>query len=94
MSQQPRSRVRAWPATRLGAWALGFVVAFVALFVLKVTIGLPLVSFVIFGVGILGVVLAIVAVARRERSLVMMIVGGLVGAFILFWLGGELLLPH
>ncbi len=94
MIEQIRSKVRAWPRTPVGAWALGLIVAFAVLFVLKVTIGFPLMSFAIFGVGIVGVILGIIAVVRRERSLVLMIVGGLVGAFILFWLGGELLAPH
>lgn len=86
--------VNAWPSTPLGAWALGIIAAFVGLFVLKVTLGFPLISYAIFGIGILGVVIGIIATVRRDYSWSLIIVGGLVALFIIFWVGGELLFPH
>lgn len=83
--------IRALPSTTLGWWGGGLVVAFVALFLLKVSFPLPLPSPAIFVIGGVGVIIAII---RGERSIVLMAVGGLVAAFILFWVGGELLFPH
>lgn len=51
-------------------------------------------SLIIFGVGIAGLVLNIIAVFKRERALFFFIIGGLIGAFVIFWVGGELLFPH
>jgi hypothetical protein len=87
-------KVKAWPSTPLGAWALGIIAAFVVLFVLKATVGFPLISFAVFGIGILGVILGVVATIRRDYSWSLIIVGGLVALFIIFWGGGELLFPH
>lgn len=86
--------IRALPRTPLGWWGGGLVVAFVALFLLKVSFPLPLPTPAIFVIGGVGVILAVIAIARGERSVVLMVLGGLVGAFILFWVGGELIFPH
>ena len=83
-----------WPTSTLGLAALGLLTAFALLFALKVTVGFPLVSFAIFGIGILGVLVGVVAVIRRDVSWTLIVFGGLVAAFILFWTGGEILFPH
>lgn len=86
--------VQVFPAKRLGWWGLGVTLGFVVLFLLKAGVSLPLPSPLIFGVGVIGVVLSVWAVVRGERSLVLMIVAAVVAAFVLFWIGGELLFPH
>jgi hypothetical protein len=86
--------VQVFPAMRLGWWGLGLTVGFVVLFVLEVGLAFPLPSPLVFGVGVIGVALSAWAVVRGERSLVLIIVGAVVAAFVLFFVGGELLFPH
>jgi hypothetical protein len=86
--------VQVFPAQRLGWWGLGVTLGFVMLFLLRVGAAFPLPSPLIFGAGVIGVVLSVWAVVRGERSLVLMIVAVVVAAFVLFWVGGELLFPH
>lgn len=82
------------PKTQMGKWGFGITIGFVVLFVLKVLLSLPVPSFLIFGIGIWGIALNVWAVIRKERGILFFVVGGLVAAFVLFWIGGELLFPH
>ncbi len=82
------------PRTVPGRWGFWLSVAFAALFVLKVTVSFPLPSPVIFAVGIAGVVMNIIAIVKRERAIVFFVMAGVIGAFVIFWVGGELLFPH
>ena len=86
--------VQVFPAKRLGWWGLGVTLAFILLFVLKVGVAFPLPSPLIFGVGVIGVVLSIWAVVRGDRSLVLIILAAVVAVFVLFFVGGELLFPR
>jgi hypothetical protein len=82
------------PKTTSGKWGLGLSLAFALLFVLKVLIPIPVPSPAIFGVGIAGFIVSVIALFRGERSLVFYVLGGLISSFVLFWVGGELLFPH
>lgn len=83
-----------FPAEPLGRWGLGLMVAFAALLALKAGGSMPLPTFVIFEVGIIGAILGVVSVTRGERSPVLVMLGGLIVTFLLFWLAGALLFPH
>ena len=75
----------------VGLWlTLGFVV----LFVLKVGVSFALPSYVIFGLGILGVIANVWALFKGERSLATLVFGGLVGLFAVVWILAEWLFPH
>jgi hypothetical protein len=90
-------RFKAFPSHQLGWWGLGLTLAFVALFALKVAnlpVPMPVPSFVIFGVGLVGLALNLLAFLRGDRSWVLLVFGGLIGAFILVWIFGELAFPH
>lgn len=82
------------PSTVVGKWGFWLSLAFALLFALKVIFPIPIPSMIIFGVGIAGLILNIIAVIKKERALFFFIVGGLIGAFVIFWVGGELLFPH
>lgn len=82
------------PQTRTGTWGLSLSVVFAVLFVVKMTFPLPIPSMAIFAIGIAGVVLCIVALFFKERSIVFYVVGGLISSFVIFLVGGELLFPH
>lgn len=83
-----------FPKTRVGTWGFSLSIVFALLFVLKVSLPIPVPSFAIFGIGILGVILNVIALFRGERSIVFYVFGGLISFFVLFWVGGELLFPH
>jgi hypothetical protein len=92
-----QNRFRALPRLQLGWWGLGLTLAFAALFALKVAnlqIWIPLPSFAIFGIGLVGFLLNLLAFIRGDRSWVLLIFGGLIGAFMLLWIFGELAFPH
>lgn len=82
------------PQTQMGKWGFWITLAFVGLFILKTTVSLPMPSFLIFGIGIWGTALNVWAVIRKERSILFFVLAVIVTAFILFWIGGELLFPH
>ncbi len=82
------------PQTTFGKWGFWLSIAFAVLFVLKATISFPLPSLLIFAAGIAGLVLNIIAIFRKERAIVFFLIAGLIGAFVIFWVGGELLFPH
>ena len=67
---------------------------FVLLFFAKVALPMPLPAPVIFGVGFVGIGMNSVALVKGERALGFLAIAVLVGAFILLWVGGEVLFPH
>ncbi len=83
-----------FPTTKTGQWGFWLTVGFALTFVLKVLFPFPLPSPAIFTIGIAGVVLNVMALFRKERAVLFYVVGGLIGAFVIFWVGGELLFPH
>jgi hypothetical protein len=88
-------RFSAFPRHQLGWWGLGLTLTFVLGFALKIAnLRLPLPSFALFGVGLLGLALNIWAFLLKDRSLVLLVFGGLIGAFIVVWIFGELAFPH
>jgi hypothetical protein len=90
-------RFSAFPKHQLGWWGLGLTAAFVLLFALKVAnpgIALPLPTFAIFGVGLVGLALNIWVFFLKDRSWVLLIFGGLIGAFMVLWIFGEVAFPH
>jgi hypothetical protein len=56
--------------------------------------GLPLMSLAIFGVGIAGLVLGMVAVVIKKDHALFTYLPLLTGAYCIFWIAGELLYPH
>jgi hypothetical protein len=85
----------ALPKTRLGAWGLYLLLAFATLFLLAAVgriIFMPAV--LIFAIGLVGIVLNSIAIIKKDFSWMGTLVGGLIGAFVIFWVASELLLPH
>jgi len=96
------------PATRLGAWAVGLLAAFVVLFLINSFVFMPLSSLdawwqhallPFYGIFMIlcglssGVVGLVALIRKHERSwLVWLTI--LPGAFVIFLLLGEFLVPH
>ena len=86
-----------FPKIQLGWWGLGLTLAFLLMLTLRIFnpgIPLPFPSFVIFGVGILGLVLNLWAFILGDRSWVTLFIGGSINAFMVTWLVAEIALPH
>lgn len=82
------------PATKAGHWATGLEIAFLLLMAGKFSrIGLPLPSFGIFGLGIAGFVVAIIALVRKDRAITVWL-ALIVGLLPTLWTFGELFWPH
>ena len=82
------------PSTQLGWLGLAATVIFVVLIGLKMNPGIPVPSFAIFGIGFGAIAVNITAWVRKERSIVLFIVGGLIGFATIVWTIGELAFPH
>lgn len=83
------------PHTKIGQWRFYLSVAFAILFVLKTTsLPIPVPSPVIFAIGIAGLVLTVIALIKRDRAWLQLVIALPIGAFVIFWVGGELLFPH
>jgi uncharacterized membrane protein YidH (DUF202 family) len=99
--------ILAWPQTRLGWWAVGLTVAFLALFTLNFIVIVPAEVFApwrqtilpVFGISMLlmglagGVVALLAVILRRERALPLWFCL-LFGLLIVVFLLGEFLIPH
>ena len=86
-----------FPKRRVGWWGLGLTATFAVIFVLKVanlSIPLPIPTFAIFGVGLLGLVLNLWAFILGDRSWVLLALGLAIDAFMVTWLVAEVIFPH
>ena len=89
-------KVKVLPQTSLGIWGLGAILLFGLIFLIRATteIFLPIPSFLIFGIGILGLVLLVIDFLQGGRSLLVLIIGIPIAVFMLFWIVGEIVFPH
>lgn len=82
------------PKDTIGRSSLGLGLAFLLLIVLKITVGFPLMSFFIAGIGLAGFICAIISLVREKRLAFTLLLPILLGLLILAWTGAELLFPH
>lgn len=83
------------PKSKIGTWGFYLTVAFAVLFLLAASANIIFFpSFVIFAFGVAGVILNVIAFIKKDFSWLGVIIGVLVGVFVIFWIGGELLFPH
>ena len=82
------------PKTTPGKWSVGLGIAFIVLMWAKTQVRFPLPSPAIAVVGLIGFVLALIAVFKwRDRS-ILGLVPILVGGLIVLWIAAELMFPH
>ena len=83
------------PKSRVGKWGFYLSIAFAVLFVLAASFNIMFMpAFGIFAIGIAGLVLTIIALFKRDRAWLQLLMALPIGAFVIFWVGGELLFPH
>lgn len=83
------------PKTKIGQWGFYLSVAFAVLFTLAAGPNIMFMpAFAIFAFGIAGLVLTIIALIKRDHAWLQLVIALPIGAFVIFWVGGELLFPH
>jgi hypothetical protein len=87
-------KIEVLPRTKTGNWAGMVSVAFIFLFTSKVLFALPMVSFAIFGVGLVGFALGIVAVFVKKDHALFTYLSLLTGVFCIVWIVAEMMNPH
>jgi len=82
------------PTTRSGKWAVVLSLAFIILISLKIMGTMPLPTFAIAAIGLLGFLIAIFAFFNSKERSILIYLSILVGLVIIFWTAAELLFPH
>jgi len=82
------------PKTVSGRWALGLSVAFVVLIAVKIIAFLPLPTFVVAALGLVGFIMGIVAILKNKDRAILTFIAILVGLVIMLWTVLEFIFPH
>lgn len=82
------------PETNSGKWALGISIAFIVLITLKIMGSMPLPTFGIAAIGLVGFLVGVFAIIKNKDRSILTFIPILVGLVIILWTAGELLFPH
>ncbi len=82
------------PKTHTGRWAFGLSVAFIVLISIKIIAFLPLPTFAIAALGLVGFTIGIVAIMKNKDRAILTFVAILVGLVIMLWTILEFIFPH
>ena len=82
------------PKTTPGKWSVGFGIVFTVLICLKLLCAMPLPTFSIAALGLVGSALALVAFFRMTDRSLLGLLPILAGVVILLWTTAELMFPH
>jgi hypothetical protein len=86
--------MRFLPTTNNGRWASGLSIAFIILIIIKIIAFLPLPTFVIAAIGLVGFILGIIAVFKNKDRTILNFAAITVGLIIMLWTAAELVSPH
>lgn len=82
------------PKTSSGKWAFVISVAFIVLITLKIMGSMPLPTFGIAAIGLVGFLVGVFAIIKNKERSTLTFIPILVGLVIILWTAGELLFPH
>lgn len=82
------------PKSTLGKWALGLSIFFLIFIFLKIQGLMPLPTFAVAAFGIVGFILAIIAIFKNKDKAILNFLPLLVGLIILLWIVAEVIYPH
>ena len=82
------------PKTIWGKLSSVLTILFVIVFLLKITIAIPVLSFVIAGIALLGTLFGLVAVIKYKDTAFWVLLSFVSGAFVLLWIAAEIISPH
>jgi len=82
------------PKTNTGKWALGLSLAFIILITFKILGSMPLPTFSIAAIGLVGFIVGVFAIIKNNERSILTFIPILVGLVIILWTLGELIYPH
>jgi hypothetical protein len=82
------------PGTRSGKWSVVISLAFIVLISLKMNGTMPLPTFAIAAIGLIGFIVAVFAFFSSKERSALIYLSILVGLVIIFWIAAEFLFPH
>lgn len=87
-------KIKIWPVSMVGKVAAIFSLLFIVLIVLKMSGFMPLPTFSIAALGIIGLIAGLVAFFKDKDRAVLTIISIVVGAVIVLWMAAEFAFPH
>ena len=82
------------PQTSSGKWAIIFSVIFIVLIFTKINGFLPMPTFSVAALGLIGFILGIRAIFNKKDKAILNYLPVLVGLVIILWTAAELIFPH
>lgn len=82
------------PKNILGKWSMGLSIAFIILIFLKMRGLIPIMTFLIAALGLVGFITSIVSIIKNKDRSLLIFLPILVGLIIIFWIAGEVIYPH
>ena len=82
------------PKTTLGKLAVGFSIVFIILIFVKIQNSLPVPTFAIAALGLVGFTIGIVAIFKNKDRAILNFIAIIVGVVIILWTAAELMFPH
>ena len=86
--------MRLLPKTRAGRWALWLSAGFIILIAVKIIAFLPLPTFAVAALGLVGFIMGIVAIFKNKDRAILTFIAILVGLLIVLWTVLEFIFPH
>lgn len=87
-------KITLMPKTIWGKLSSVLTILFILLFLLKITVAIPVMTFVIAGIGLLGTIFGLAAVIRYKDTAFWVLLSFASGGFILLWILAEFISPH
>ena len=87
-------KITLMPKTVWGKLSSVLTILFVILFLLKITVAIPVMTFVIAGIALLGTLFGLVAVIKYKDTAFWVLLSFVSGAFVVLWIAAEWIAPH
>ncbi len=82
------------PKTIWGKLSSVLTILFIILFLLKITIAIPVMTFLIAGIALLGTLFGLIAVIKYKDTAFWVLLSFASGGFVLLWIAAEIISPH
>ena len=86
-------KIKMKPATKAGKWSVNLGITFAVLMVFKLMLRLPVPTPAIALVGVAGLVVAVVAMFKKDFN-VSLLIPLILGVLIILWMAAEFAFPH
>ena len=82
------------PKTIWGKLSSILTILFIVVFLLKIIIAIPVMSFIIAGIALIGTLFGLVAVIKYKDTAFWVLLSFVSGGFVILWIAAELISPH